>query len=1034
MTTAAECEASTSPEAASPPEGARPQAFGLSRADLVDLNQARDVDVLKKLGGVQGLLRALHTDVDRGISRTEEDSNFSERVEVFGRNVYPEPPPPNIFKLFWDAMQDTTIRILLSAALVSLILGLTVPHSDHNDAYVCSLTVASATEVKESSNEAPPWVEGTAIFIAVIVVGVVTSTNEYTKERQFRNLNSVKNNRKVKVVRGGVKKQISIYDVNVGEIVILDTGDQVPADGVFITGYNLETDESAMTGETDSIKKNPDKPFMMSGCQVSSGVGTMLVIAVGESSEWGMTLSKLADSSDVETPLQKKLANVAKTIGNIGVGTAIITFAALVIRWGVEAADCQKQGGGFDSSQLKKFLDFFIMAVTIVVVAVPEGLPLAVTISLAYSMKRMMKDNNLVRHLEACETMGGATNICSDKTGTLTENRMTVVKCQFGLKFHDNVPPKEAFSPNLLSIINEGIAVNSKAYLSTLPTGQIEFVGSKTECALLVMIRKFDFDYEMCRTTSNIRALYAFSSEKKRMSVIIKRPQGVFRLYTKGASETVLGLCTNVLDERGDVHSMPDAQKTELMALIDRMASQGLRTLCLAYRDFTEDGEADWEVAPETELTCVGLVGIKDPVRPEVPSAVTECRGAGIMVRMVTGDNILTAKHIARECGILTADGLAMEGPEFRKLSEAQMDAILPRLQVLARSSPTDKFNLVHRLRVLGEVVAVTGDGTNDAPALKEADVGMAMGISGTEVAKEASDVILMDDNFTSIVKAVMWGRCVYDNIRKFVQFQLTVNVVALVVAFISAVTEKGRPLKPIQLLWVNLIMDTMGALALGTEQPTRSLLKRRPYGRFEPFISRAMFKNIIGQSLFQLVVLFTLLYAGPDLFHQESINYAASKGWDVSKVYYIEKASGRVVNTVLFNTFVWCQIFNEINCRKLGQTEFNVFQGIFDNAIFGVVLLVTVVFQILIVQVAGPFFDTIPLSWQLWLICVGIASLSLPTGVIVRLIPTWEPKPKVAPAGIQQLSSSSPDMVKKTSVKELLRQKEAQPMELETA
>eukprot|EP00741_Cyanophora_paradoxa_P022040 tig00021433_g21276.t1 len=614
---------------------------------------------------------------------------------------------------------------------------------------------------------------------------------------------------------------------------------------------------------------------------------------------------------------------------------------------------------------------------------------------------------------------------------------MTVVKCFFNGRFYENVPPAEEFSPAVLKVITDGVANNSKAYLNNLPNGVVEFVGSKTECALLMMIRKFGYDYDEIRKSSTVRSLYAFSSEKKRMSVIVKKADGGFRLYCKGASEIVLDLCTHVLDKAGVPTQMSEGDRKALGDLIVNMASQGLRTLCLSYKDLPTD-DPEWDnAAPDNQMVCIGLVGIKDPVRQEVPAAVAECHTAGIMVRMVTGDNILTAKHIARECGILTNDGLAMEGPDFRKLSPEEMDAILPKLQVLARSSPNDKFVLVNRLRTLGEVVAVTGDGTNDAPALKEADVGLAMGISGTEVAKEAADVILMDDNFTSIVKAVMWGRCVYDNIRKFVQFQLTVNVCALTVAFISAVTGKGRPLKPIQLLWVNLIMDTLGALALGTEKPTPLLLKRKPYGRFEPLISREMWKHILGQALYQVTVQFVLLYAGSSLFKHDICAHCVHKytipaecvcalpavipgaptptptplpyaKWDVAplalehptafkelqnvnfcyEVKTIPKdpfVTEELLNTLIFNSFVFQQIFNEINCRKLAPSEWNVFKGIHTNPLFPIIILVIGGIQAR--PSAYQAFSVMRLPWHLWLLCVALGAGCLPWSIMLRLI-----------------------------------------------
>jgi Ca2+-transporting ATPase len=512
-------------------------------------------------------------------------------------------------------------------------------------------------------------------------------------------------------------------------------------------------------------------------------------------------------------------------------------------------------------------------------------------------------------------------------------------------------------------------------------------IGNKTECAMLGFIESHGANYESIRQRAQIHKVYSFTSERKRMSTIVnysKHPAVLgsdytaYRIYTKGASEIVLGLCTNYVNDDGTIVPLDASVMEELNAHINDMASSGLRTICIAYADFPRADDAWNETPPEFELTCIALVGIKDPVRPEVPKSVRQCQRAGITVRMVTGDNIATAKTIARECGILTEGGIAMEGSEFRNLSEQQLDLIIPKLQVLARSSPIDKFTLVKRLKELGEVVAVTGDGTNDAPALNEAHIGLAMGIAGTDVAKEASDIIILDDNFSSIVSAVMWGRCVYDNIRKFLQFQLTINVVALITAFLAAVTDRGLPLKTVQLLWVNLIMDTLAALALGTETPTPDLLDRKPYGAKDSLINVIMIRNICMQAGYQLLVLLGLLYAGPEL-----LNLPVPDGLDVDS----DDPNKRAIDTIIFNTFVFCQLFNEFNARVVTQ-KLNVFKGIHTNPIFLGVIVFTAILQFLLVQFGGSFVETYPLDAMQWGICVALGFGSLPVGFIGRLIP----------------------------------------------
>ncbi|KAK7933428.1 hypothetical protein WMY93_004324 [Mugilogobius chulae] len=496
---------------------------------------------------------------------------------------------------------------------------------------------------------------------------------------------------------------------------------------------------------------------------------------------------------------------------------------------------------------IQYFVKFFIIGVTVLVVAVPEGLPLAVTISLAYSVKKMMKDNNLVRHLDACETMGNATAICSDKTGTLTMNRMTVVQAYVADTHHKTVPEPSQIPPETLETLVNSISINSAYTTKILPPekegGLPRHVGNKTECSAGINEIPEEKLYKV----------YTFNSSRKSMST---NADGGFRMYSKGASEIVLR------------NSNPKTGDEMVRKVIEPMACDGLRTICVAFRDFpAESGEPDWDQENQilSELTCIAVVGIEGPVRPEVPEAISKCQRAGITVRMVTGDNINTARAIATKCGILlpNEDFLCLEGKEFNtqirndqgEVEQERLDKVWPKLRVLARSSPTDKHTLVKGIidSTVGEtrqVVAVTGDGTNDGPALKKADVGFAMGIAGTDVAKEASDIILTDDNFTSIVKAVMWGRNVYDSISKFLQFQLTVNVVAVIVAFTGACITQDSPLKAVQMLWVNLIMDTLASLALATEPPTESLLLRKPYGRDKPLISRTMMKNILGHAV----------------------------------------------------------------------------------------------------------------------------------------------------------------------------------------
>lgn len=708
--------------------------------------------------------------------------------------------------------------------------------------------------------------------------------------------------------------------------------------------------------------------------------------------------------------LQSKLTKLAIQIGYAGTGIAVLTVLILIIKFSVKKFALQ--GKSWDWGYIDYFVNHFIIGVTVLVVAVPEGLPLAVTLSLAYSVRKMMHDNNLVRHLDACETMGNATAICSDKTGTLTTNRMTVVQSYIGEVHYKSIPNFKSLSNRIQEVMVKAIAINS-GYTSQVLKSDVEGglpkqLGNKTECALLGFALDLGQSYEAVREDhpqDTLVKIYTFNSVRKSMSTVIHLPGGNFRLFTKGASEMVLHKCDYILDCKGNPKEFTTEQKERVIqTVIEPMAGDGLRTICVAYKDYKKepsdaneeqfDEEPDWENEDNIVrgLTCICIVGIEDPVRPEVPAAIKKCQRAGITVRMVTGDNVNTARSIAAKCGILKVndDFLVLEGKEFNKrcrdpktgeVSQKKIDEIWPNLRVLARSSPQDKYVLVKgiidsKVSANREVVAVTGDGTNDGPALKKADVGFAMGISGTDVAKEASDIILTDDNFTSIVKAVMWGRNVYDSIAKFLQFQLTVNVVAVLAAFLGACIMDDSPLKAIQMLWVNLIMDTLASLALATELPSEELLERKPYGRTKPLISRTMMKNIIGHAIYQLTVVFVILFAGASLFEIED---GRDRRLHAPPTQHF---------TLIFNSFVMMTLCNEINARKIhGQR--NIFEGLQRNPIFIGIWIGTMVGQIIIVQFAGVAFYTEALTIDQWLWCIFLGVGTLLWGQVITSIPT---------------------------------------------
>uniref|UniRef100_A0A452QWD1 Calcium-transporting ATPase n=1 Tax=Ursus americanus TaxID=9643 RepID=A0A452QWD1_URSAM len=995
--------------------------FGITLAELRALMELRSTDALRKIqesyGDVYGICSRLKTSPNEGLSGNPAD--IERREAVFGKNFIPPKKPKTFLQLVWEALQDVTLIILEIAAIVSL--GLSFYQPPEGDNALCGEVSVGEEEGEGETG----WIEGAAILLSVVCVVLVTAFNDWSKEKQFRGLQSrIEQEQKFTVIRGGQVIQIPVADITVGDIAQVKYGDLLPADGILIQGNDLKIDESSLTGESDHVKKSLDKdPLLLSGTHVMEGSGRMVVTAVGVNSQTGIIFTLLGAGGEEEEkkdekkkekktemgaamemqPLKKKQISAVQ-IGKAGLLMSAITVIILVLYFVIDTFWVQKRPWLAECTPIyiQYFVKFFIIGVTVLVVAVPEGLPLAVTISLAYSVKKMMKDNNLVRHLDACETMGNATAICSDKTGTLTMNRMTVVQAYINEKHYKKIPEPEAIPPNILSYLVTGISVNCAYTSKILPPekegGLPRHVGNKTECALLGLLLDLKRDYQDVRNEIPEEALYkvyTFNSVRKSMSTVLKNSDGSYRIFSKGASEIILKKCFKILSANGEAKVFRPRDRDDIVkTVIEPMASEGLRTICLAFRDFPAgEPEPEWDNENDivTGLTCIAVVGIEDPVRPEVPEAIKKCQRAGITVRMVTGDNINTARAIATKCGILHPgeDFLCLEGKDFNRrirnekgeIEQERIDKIWPKLRVLARSSPTDKHTLVKGIidstvSEQRQVVAVTGDGTNDGPALKKADVGFAMGIAGTDVAKEASDIILTDDNFTSIVKAVMWGRNVYDSISKFLQFQLTVNVVAVIVAFTGACITQDSPLKAVQMLWVNLIMDTLASLALATEPPTESLLLRKPYGRNKPLISRTMMKNILGHAFYQLVVVFTLLFAGEKFFDIDSGRNAPLHA-PPSEHY-----------TIVFNTFVLMQLFNEINARKI-HGERNVFEGIFNNAIFCTIVLGTFVVQIIIVQFGGKPFSCSELSIEQWLWSIFLGMGTLLWGQLISTIPT---------------------------------------------
>ena len=1056
----------------------------ISPDDLAGLHDPKSLKHLHDLGGVDQLLSLLKTS-PKGLDDHNED-DLEARRHHFGINKLPQRTSKSFIQLCWEAMKDKVLIILSIAAVVSLALGLYE-------------TFGSGTQYDDEGKPLPKvdWVEGVAILVAIAIVVLVGAANDYQKERQFARLNAKKEDRELIVVRNGEKKMVSIYDLLVGDVINLQTGDVVPADCILFQG-DVECDESALTGESEPVTKAPvdeamqlyelklpteedigsrsikfSDPYLISGARVLAGLGDAFVTAVGPNSIHGRTMASLQHKPET-TPMQERLDNLAEGISKYGFLAAIILFIVLLIRFGVDLAP----GGSFHNlsptDKGRKFIDIVITAVTIVVVAIPEGLPLAVTLALAFATTRMAQNGNLVRVLKSCETMGSATAICSDKTGTLTENKMRVVRGFFGLKLDgqvlefdntaDNqyeptsVEAGEEITPESRCFLATNIILNSTAFENsnynedmvnaarakpkpknffqrlfskTERTSQEHqellsaepYLGNKTESALLILASKTFNSFEekslddiRTEAANDAEQMIPFESSRKWSGVVMRIENG-FRLYIKGAAEIVFKNCGYELNTDGDLIKLDRTKRDDVLTKIDEYANDALRAIALAHRDFVgisswppEDLkylenplEVDVEAlvnvnasASEIDKKYVldALVGIQDPLKLGVAQAVLKCKHAGVTVRMVTGDNLNTAKAISKECHILTPDDLDneyafMEGPKFRKLSPAERRKIVPQLRVLARSSPEDKRILVDTLRKSGEVVAVTGDGTNDAPALKLADVGFSMGIAGTEVAREASDIILMTDDFTDIVQAIKWGRTVATSIKKFIQFQLTVNITACVLTFVSAVasSENKSVLTAVQLLWVNLIMDTLAALALATDKPDDSFLNRRPAGRHAPLISTSMWKMILGQSTTQLIITFVLHFAGKQLFYPGHS--------------HITNHQQKQLDAMTFNTFVWLQFWKLIVTRKLDEADeitnvrgritmenLNFFQHLFRNWYFVAIALIIGGFQILIMFVGGAAFSVARQTPGMWATAILCGFISIPVGIFIRIVP----------------------------------------------
>lgn len=840
------------------------------------------LETLSKITGTAGLAS------DRvGAMRTE-----------YGANLLTPPEREPLWKQYLEKFDDPIIKILLFAVVISAIVSLV---------------------------QGGGLLDTIGIIAAILLSTGIAFFNEYRSSREFEVLNAHRDETAIKVIRDGHPVHVASRDIVVGDLILLEAGDAVPADGWVLSSDGLVSDESAFTGESEPVNK-ADRERLLKGTYVTAGKGRMLAAAVGDSAQMGVIAASLGIDHATQTPLEKKLEDLAGVISKFGYAMAVLICSTLVIR-GILVGDVS----GLNLATLNHVLQYFMLAVVIVVAAVPEGLPMSVALSLSLAMRKMTRANCLVRRLIACETIGSATTICTDKTGTLTKNQMLVASSSAGTPaMADSVPRTP------IEWITLNAAVNGTAHLDTHGDKTV-VIGNSTEGALLRWLKEYGLDYTKIRAEMHETKQFLFDGNRKRMSTIVTI-EGKSFLLVKGAPEILATLCTESPDLAG------------VLAL----ASRAMRTLAFAHKEIIKGDES------ENALIWDGYVGIRDQLRDNIGESVATCQQAGIRVRMVTGDNPETARAIGHEAGI-SKTGTVITGPAFRQLSPEEQVTAARDLDIMARAEPMDKLLLVQALQKTGDVVAVTGDGTNDAPALKHANVGFAMGIAGTEVAREASDIILLDDSFASITQAVWWGRSLYENIQRFILFQLTINVGACLLIFIAPLLGYAEPFTIIQILWINIIMDTLAAFALCSEAPHAGLLKRQPIPQDTTIITPFMWLSIIVTASFLILGGILQLATG-----------------------FLGGSTPEEVTTVFFSAFIIAAVWNGVNCRALDGKMPAFFKG---NPMFFVIMGLVVALQMALVQFGGAVFSTVPLSAIQWAIIILASASILVVGFVLRVV-----------------------------------------------
>lgn len=843
------------------------------------------------------LLAKTGTDSEKGLKPEQVEKSRS----TYGTNSFVRQSHESLAKRIWDASTEPMLVMLIFAAIITLAVNITryFTGGEYN------------------------FLECVGIFAAIALSVVITIITEGKSAKAFEALNKINEDTLIKVIRNGEPQLITQKEIVVGDIIMIETGDKIVADGRLFSSNDLSVDESALTGESLPVKKDAEfvcqkstpvaerANMLYSGCFVSAGNGQMLVTGVGNDTEFGQIAQELSSIEKTTTPLQEKLDKLGKQITVLGASAAAIVFAIEVLQFVMNG-----------QLNLDTVSDAFITSIVLIVAAVPEGLPTIVAVSLALNIIKMSKENALVKKMIACETIGCVNIICSDKTGTLTENRMTVQKIYTGGELID---PEQLKDEMLL----KNYCINSNANISE-EDGSWSFIGNPTEGSLLAAAAKAGVDYQELRQAADIVRVFPFSSQNKDMSTIV-RENGKEILYVKGNPEKIISLCTGISEE----------EKEKNFHLMEEFQNKAGRLLAFAHKEL--EGQYNDEEQDEVEQGLIydGFVVISDPLSPDVYESIRNCRSAGIEVKMLTGDNIRTARAIANELHMLDDDHIAVEAADIEKLTDEELKEALKKIQVIARSTPLVKMRVVKLLKEQGNVVAVTGDGINDAPAIKHADVGIAMGIAGTDVTKEASDMVLLDDSFSTIIKAVQWGRGIYENFKRFIQFQLTVNVSSVVVVICSILAGFSAPFTALELLWINIIMDGPPALTLGLEPIRPDLLKHKPTRRNENIISKKMLLRIFVNGIFISVIFM--------LQHFKNFLGAAPE----------EEA------TVLFTLFVLFQLFNAFNCRELDDTP--MVKNLLKNKLMLGVFLLVLILQGIITQFGAAVFETVPLSAAMW-------------------------------------------------------------------